>query len=292
MLSSMTGYGRGEETRDGISSVVELRSVNNRFLEVSTRLPRSLAARENEVKELIRKKISRGKINATISVERKNGKIVPLRIDPQAAKEVYKLLNQLRRAVGITEKVKLEHLLQFSEVIGQEENVESDQAEWEVTQRAIDKAVGSLEEMRKQEGRELAKDFHQRVVLLEEDVSRVEELSKSQVPVERDRLRERIKQIIGQDQVDEGRLEMELALMADRIDVTEECVRFKSHTKFFLKAFDDRESAGRKLNFLLQELNREANTIGSKSALPEIAHIVVHMKEELEKIREQVQNIE
>lgn len=292
MLSSMTGYGRGEEARDGILAVAELRSVNNRFLEVSARLPRSLAARENEVKELIRKKINRGKINATISVERKDGKSVPLRIDPQAAKEVYKLLNQLRKTAGITEKVKLEHLLQFSEVIGQAEIADSDEAEWRVAEAAIDKAVDALEAMRRQEGRELGKDFQQRIVTLEGNVRKVEELSKAQIPVERERLRERIKQLLGQEQVDEGRLEMELALMADRIDVTEECVRFKSHLKFFLKAVDDQDSAGRKLNFLLQELNREANTIGSKSASPDIAYLVVHMKEELEKIREQVQNIE
>lgn len=292
MLSSMTGFGRGEETRDGISAIVELRSVNNRFLEVSARLPRTLSSRENDVKELIRKRISRGKVNATVSVERKNAAGIPLRMDPKAAKDVYKLLNQLRRAVGIKESVKLEHLLQFSEVIGQEETGDADEAEWSVVQAAIGKAVAALEAMRTQEGRELAKDFQERIGLLEQDVARVEELSKSQVPIERERLRERIKQIIDQGAVDEARLEMELALMADRIDVTEECVRFRSHTKFFLKTFDDQDSAGRKLNFLLQELNREANTIGSKSAMPEIAHLVVHMKEELEKIREQVQNIE
>ncbi len=292
MLSSMTGFGRGEETRDGISAIVELRSVNNRFLEVSARLPRSLSSRENEVKELIRKKISRGKINATVTIERKNGTGVPLRIDPKAAKDVFKLLNQLRRAVGIKENVKLEHLLQFSEVIGQEDVGDADEEEWAVVQGAVEKAVAALEAMRKQEGRELAKDFQERVTLLEENIDKIEALSKSQVPAERERLRERIKQLIDPGGVDEARLEMELALMADRIDVTEECVRFRSHTKFFLKAFEDQDSAGRKLNFLLQELNREANTIGSKSALPEIAHLVVHLKEELEKIREQVQNIE
>jgi len=272
--------------------MVELRSVNNRFLEVSARLPRTLAARENEVKELIRKTISRGKINATVSIERKNGDTVPLHINPQAAKEVHKLLNQLRKTIRMRETVKLEHILQFSEVIQQEEPADADEAAWEVARRAIGKAVETLQAMRLQEGRELEKDFRQRISLIEQELSKIEELSKAQIPTERERLRERIKQLIDPGTADEGRLEMELVLMADRIDVTEECVRFRSHTKFFIKAFEDPASAGRKLNFLLQELNREANTIGSKSVSPEIAHVVVHVKEELEKIREQVQNIE
>ena len=292
MLSSMTGYGRGEKSHDGVTVTAELRSVNNRFLEVSARLPRSMSARENELKDLIRKKIGRGKINATVSIERKNGGSVPLKINPQAAKDVHKLLNQLRRSVGIKEKVRLEHILQFSEVIEQEEATEVDESEWAIARAAIEKAINALGDMRTQEGRELAKDFRLRIASIEEDLAHVEELSKAQVPTERDRLRERIKQIIDPGTADEGRLEMELAMIADRIDVTEECVRFRSHTKFFIKAFDDPESPGRKLNFLLQELNREANTIGSKSVSPEIAHLVVHMKEELEKIREQVQNIE
>jgi uncharacterized protein (TIGR00255 family) len=292
MLSSMTGYGRGEASRNGITATVELRSVNNRFLEVSARLPRTLAARENEVKELIRRRINRGKINATVTLERKNGNAVPLLINAQAAKEVHKLLNQLRKIAGLKEKVKLEHLLQFSEVIQQEEPDDADAAAWDVAQVAIADAVDALGEMRLQEGRELEKDFQHRIALVEQDIVQIEEMSKAQVPAERERLRERIKQLLDQETIDEGRLEMELAVLADRIDVTEECVRFRSHTKFFLKAFEDAASAGRKLNFLLQELNREANTIGSKSVTPEIAHVVVHVKEELEKIREQVQNIE
>lgn len=292
MLSSMTGYGRSEVNRGGITAIAELRSVNNRFLEVSARLPRSLALRENEVKELIRRRILRGKINTTITVERQNGDGVPLRINTQAAKEIFKLLNQLRRAAGLKEKVKLEHLLHFSEVIEQEEAPDTDEAEWAVVQEAIGEAVENLRTMRVQEGSELEKDFRHRLAVLEENVGNIEKLSRVQVPAERSRLRERIKQLLENETIDEGRLEMELALMADRLDVTEECVRFRSHTKFFLQAFNDGESAGRKLNFLLQEMNREVNTIGSKSSASEIAHLVVQVKEEMERIREQVQNIE
>jgi uncharacterized protein (TIGR00255 family) len=146
--------------------------------------------------------------------------------------------------------------------------------------------------MRAQEGAELDKDFRLRIGIIERTLERIEELSRDQVPQERVRLRERIRQLVEQEPVDEGRLELELALMADRLDVTEECVRFRSHNKFFLDVLANGEAAGRKLNFLVQEMNREVNTIGSKSSSPEIAHLVVGVKEELEKIREQLQNIE
>jgi uncharacterized protein (TIGR00255 family) len=289
----MTGYGRAEMTTKNITAVAELRSVNSRFLEVSARLPRSLANRENEVKELIRRRIVRGKINASVSLEHENGGGLPLHINVQAAKEVYKLLNQLRRSTGLREKVSIDHLLHFSEVIEQEEvPEEANEQEWNVARTVIEKAVEGLRTMREQEGRELEKDFRHRVGLMDQEIARIEEMAKAQVPAERERLRERIRQLLENEKPDEGRLELELALMADRLDVTEECVRFRSHTKFFLETCADGESAGRKLNFLLQEMNREVNTIGSKSSASAIAHRVVQVKEELEKIREQVQNIE
>jgi uncharacterized protein (TIGR00255 family) len=292
MLLSMTGYGRSEVSRKGITAVLEIRSVNNRFLEVSARLPRSLSAKENEVKEVIRRKIQRGKIYVTVTIDRKNDDGLPLKINVPAAKEVHKLLNQLRKTTGLRESVKIEHLLHFSEVIDQQEVDGTDELEWSVVEEAIGKAVDSLQTMRKQEGRELEKDFRERIGTLDGEIARIEELSKAQVPAERDRLRERVKQLMENNPVDDGRLEMELAIMADRLDVTEECVRFRSHTKFFLESFGDTDSAGRKLNFLLQEMNREVNTIGSKSSDAGIAHMVVHVKEELERVREQIQNIE
>jgi uncharacterized protein (TIGR00255 family) len=161
-----------------------------------------------------------------------------------------------------------------------------------VTKRALENALDDLARMRRNEGEELKKDFRERLAAIEQTLAQIEALSRAQIPAERIRLRERIQQILEQQPVDENRLEMELALLADRLDVTEECVRFRSHNKFFLQALDDNEPAGRKLNFLVQEMNREANTIGSKSSASEIAHLVVGVKEELERIREQLQNIE
>jgi uncharacterized protein (TIGR00255 family) len=292
MIASMTGFGRGEAHGGGITISVELRTVNNRFLEVATRLPRSLSLRENDVKELIRRRISRGKVNVIANVEKDGNGSPGLELNSSAARAYYKLLVQLRKTLKLKETVKLEHLLQFSEIFEQQETGGTDEKEWMVLQESLETALGALAEMRRAEGGELERDFRARIALLDERLAQIERLSARQVPAERMRLRERVAQIIEKTPVDEGRLELEIALLADRLDVTEECVRFRSHNKFFLEALALPEPAGRKLNFLIQEMNREANTIGSKSSATEIAHLVVSMKEELEKIREQIQNIE
>ena len=292
MIASMTGFGRGEAHKGGITISVELRTVNSRFLEVSSRLPRSLSLRENDVKELIRRRISRAKVNVIANVEREGNGSAGLGINSSAAKAYYKLLVQLRKTLKLKETVKLEHMLQFSEIFEQQEIGGTDEKEWEVLQESLEAALEALAEMRRAEGGELERDFRARIALLDEKLAQIGRLSVEQVPAERVRLRERVSQLIEKTPVDEGRLELELALLADRLDVTEECVRFRSHNKFFLEALALPEPAGRKLNFLIQEMNREANTIGSKSSATEIAHLVVNMKEELEKIREQLQNIE
>jgi len=292
MIASMTGYGRAEARSQGLTASVELRGVNSRYLEVTARLPRLLSSRENDVKEALRSRITRGKLTVMVSLERESDTDIPLSVNVQTARAYLRLLNDLRKTVRLTERVKLSHLLQFPEVFESRELEGSDERSWSVTRKALEAAAEMMHEMRVKEGAELANDFRARLDLLERRVDEIQRLSQEQVPRERLRLRERIAQLIDQERVDEGRLEMELALLADRLDVTEECVRFRSHTKFFREAIDDREPAGRKLNFLVQEMNREVNTMGSKSNDTGIAHLVVGMKEELEKIREQLQNIE
>ena len=294
MISSMTGYGRGEATVKGISVVVEIRTVNSRFLEVGTKLPRSISSRENDIKELLRKKINRGKVTLTVQVEFANvGDAVPLRVNKEAAKAYMKLLNDLRKAAKLTEKVKLEHLLKFSDIMEPLEAADEDDAEWRCVEKGINLAVDNLAEMRRKEGGELRNDLEQRLRAIERLLEENERLSKNNVVNEQKRLRDRVNELLEDKSViDNNRLELEIALLSDKLDVTEECVRFRSHIKFFLESLDHEEAAGRKLNFLLQEMNREANTIGSKSFESSIAHNVVTMKEELERIREQLQNIE
>lgn len=293
MIESMTGYGRGEAARRGMSFTVELRSVNNRFLEITSRLPRSLSFRESEIKEIIRSKINRGKITINVT-EQKETTGTELSINKAAALSYYALLNQLRKTVKIRETVKLEHLIQFSEIFepgtdGEDENA----VEWTVFEEALRQAVDSLKLMRAKEGEELSKDLIARIGQIDSRLTEIERLSKERIPVERKNLNERIAALVEDPKViNAQRLEFEIAMLADKWDVTEECVRFRSHNKFFLEALHITEAAGRKLNFLIQEMNREANTIGSKCNEIEIAHHVVEIKEELEKIREQLQNME
>jgi uncharacterized protein (TIGR00255 family) len=292
MILSMTGYGHGEASEEGVTAVAEIRSVNSRYFEVNTRLPRTLSLRENDVREIVRAKAGRGKINVVVSIERESANNIPLKVNKAAAKSYVKLLNELRKASGIKEKVTLDHLLKFSEVIEAGELQSENEKEWVAVAKALSKALEELKLMRQKEGSELRKDLESRVQLLQAKIDSIEKLSKERIPEQRVRLRERIQQLLSNETVDENRLELEIALLADKLDVTEECVRFRSHNKFFLEALSDEESAGRKLNFLVQEMNREANTIGSKAADASIAHLVVEAKEELEKIREQLQNVE
>ena len=292
MVLSMTGFGRGEVTEKGVTGSVELRSVNSRFLEVVARLPRALALRENDVKDAVRHRMSRGKVNVQVTIERETDGTTPVRLNVPMARAYAAMLNHLRKTARIRETVKLEHLLQFSDIFEPVSVETGDDVEWSAAQKALAAALDDLVTMRQNEGLELEKDFRSRIGLLERQMDRIQELSAGQVPHERERLKTRITQMLSGTTVDESRLEMEIVLLADRLDVTEECVRFRSHLKFFLEAVKAGEPAGRKLNFLVQEINREVNTIGSKSSAIEIAHIVVGVKEELEKIREQLQNIE
>ena len=292
MIESMTGFGKGEASAKGVSFSVELRSVNNRFLEISTRAPKTISQRENEIKEIIRSKISRGKISLNAAKEDDSNNELAISVDKKRVKEIHAVLEQLRKTTKIKEPVTLEHLLHFSEIFETKE-VEEDETEWKVFQQALTKAVSSLKTMREKEGAELARDSKERVQKINKYIDTVEQLSKKRIPEERKRLLEKVQQLVEDKSIiNTQRLELEIALLSEKLDVTEECVRFRSHNKFFLEALQSKESEGRKLNFLIQEMNREANTIGSKCNDVEIAHIVVGIKEELEKIREQLQNIE
>lgn len=293
MIISMTGFGRGESAGEGIVATVEMRSVNNRFLEVSARMPKEFAARENDLREILRKSLTRGKVTVSVNVARSGSQEIPFIVDEGLVVQYKEALNQIRKAAKIKETAGLQHLLMFKdELIRRGTEDDKEEQDWKVIADAVAKAAQNMQEMRSNEGRELAKDLRKRIATIDSLVNDAEKLSKEQVPEERKRLRERIARLFENDEIDEQRLEMEIVLLADKLDVTEECVRYRSHSKFFLEAVKDPEPAGRRLNFLLQEMHREINTIGSKSSDARIAHQIVKAKEELEKIREQVQNIE
>ncbi len=296
MLTSMTGFGRGEHTGEfGISVTAEIRSVNSRFLETSVRLPRTMSEREFEVREIIRKGLGRGKINLNVTITSgDDAASVALTVNDVAARGYFLLLDKLRTVAGITAEITLRDLTSFTDVFVSD-GAGTDRAaeEWNVVQEAIRKAIDALNGMRQQEGAELEKDFRNRITNLESIVNAVEVQSKDAAKDEYTALKQRVAELIGDSAVlNSERLELEIALLAEKLDITEEIVRFRSHIKFFLEALESKEPSGRKLNFLLQEMNREINTMGSKSTNAAIAHVVVGAKEEMEKIREQVQNIE
>jgi uncharacterized protein (TIGR00255 family) len=289
----MTGFGRAEASKDGITATVEIRAVNSRYLDITTRVPRTLSQREKDIKEIVRSYVSRGSLTIGVTLEEDSDATASVSVNKPAARAYMKLLTELRKAAKIRETVKLEHLLKFSEVFEVPHDTESDEGQWSVVGPALRAALEDFGAMRRKEGQELANDLQPRIQRLNETVANIERLSRERIPAERKRLNERIAQLLEDKTIiDQNRLEVEIALLADKLDVTEECVRFRSHNKFFLEAVGAEESAGRKLNFLVQEMNREANTIGSKTNDAEIAHLVVSIKEELEKIREQLQNVE
>jgi uncharacterized protein (TIGR00255 family) len=299
MLISMTGFGRGEatSTRDGsgLTATAEIRSVNSRFLETSMRLPRTLSEREFEVRELLRKGLGRGKVSLNVMLSGGDeGANISMTVNETAAKGYFDLLDRLRTITGLTAEITLRDLTSFNDVFSNDGASGAKTAEeWELVQQAVLKAVEALNGMRKQEGAELEKDFRTRIGTLDTIVTEIEAKSADASRAEFERMKERVKELVEDPIVIKNeRLELEIALLAERLDITEEIVRFRSHIKFFLEALDGSEAAGRKLNFLLQEMNREINTMGSKANDASLAHKVVAAKEELEKIREQVQNIE
>ncbi len=293
MIASMTGFGRGEAEYEGFLATVELRSVNSRYCEVTTRMPRFLSDKEADVQKLIKAAFSRGRINVQIQLEFPPNDGAELEVDIQAAAAYHALLESLRGATGIEEPVKLDHLLKNPDLFKAPEadDAHAEKA-WAAVEQAIAASAKDLTAMRLQEGGALEAELRERIEAIAARLSQVETEAPKRVPASGEKLRERLAEIIEDDRVDNDRLEFELAMLADKLDVREECVRLRSHLEQFFEAISGDKPVGRKLNFLSQEMNREVNTIGSKANDADLSHLVVEMKEELEKIREQVENVE
>lgn len=292
MITSMTGYGQGEFKCNGYESFVEVRAVNHRFLDVSMRLPRALSTYEETVKEMVRKFVSRGRINLVVNLKSERETGLGLRLDMEAASYHKQLLEKLRDDLGLSGEVTIDHLLHFSEILTTDSGEDLPEEVWQTVESAIQQAMQNLNDMRQREGLEITNDLRSRVEMLQQKLVTIEERSIARRGEEFQRLYQRVKEMVQTKELDANRLELEVALLADRVDVTEECTRFRSHNTLFLEALAEEAPAGRKLNFLLQEMNREANTIGAKANDAKIAHLVVEIKEEVEKLREQIQNIE
>jgi len=291
MIKSMTGFGRGEVEREGIKVTVEATSVNNRFCDVAIRMPRSLSEMESRVAEKVRARIRRGRVNLSVTCKEGEAGEKALEVNVELARVYRDMLSGLQKELGLGGSVDVQLIASLPDVFKYEPKEEASEHVWALVSEASDAALDALDEMRRAEGEHLCDDFVKRIGDLEDLLRRIEKRAPERVEGLRERLRERIGRLLT-EQVDEQRLAMEIAVFAERSDVTEECVRFHSHNQQFLAALEKGEAVGRKLNFLLQEMNREANTIGSKANDADIAHLVVGIKEEIEKLREQVQNVE
>ena len=291
MISSMTGYGKGVVQKNDISIEAEIKSLNSRYLDLSLRVPKFLMNKEFEVREKVKSRIKRGKVYLNVTVRKGDFEEKFNEIDPAAVKFAVKLLKEIKKSAKITEKLKLSDLMLFQNMLFKDDNEQASE-EFGLVAEAIDGAIDNLNSMREAEGRELEKDLRKRVQIIEDALNKIENISDDSVKAYFEKIKEKAKQLVADLSNNQDRLNMELALIAERADVTEECVRLRSHIKMFLDTIAKSEDAGRKLNFIVQEMNRESNTINSKSVSSEISHSGISIKEEIEKIREQIQNIE
>jgi len=292
MIKSMTGYGRGEWQGEGRRVEVEVKSFNHRYLDISLRLPRRLASLESQVRNFIKQRLSRGRVEFFVQVDNSSLPEQKLELDVALAKDLHFALQSLKEVLGIPGEIRIETMANFKDIFGHKE-VEIDlEKEWTFLQGALEGALNGLEKMRSQEGLTLREDFLCRMQAIEEMIGTIEEKAPGVLRASHDRLAERVRELSGALSIDEGRLAQEVAYLAERSDITEELVRIRSHLNQFREMLDRPEPMGRKLEFLLQEINREANTIGSKASDAGMAQVIVGVKSELEKMREQVQNVE
>jgi uncharacterized protein (TIGR00255 family) len=291
MISSMTGYGQGVHISGNFEISVEVKSVNNRYLDVSLKLPRILSLYEQKARELVGTFVNRGRVSIWMNIKNNGEQSQSFSVNHAMLQAYLSLVGEVKDKHGLSGELTLEQALALPDVITIETE-KANEAVWACAKSALEMAMKELVVMRNREGEEMEKDFVERLNFLADYVAQVEKLSAKGPQEELDKLKERAKRLVNNEQLDEYRLELELAIISDRIDVSEECTRFNSHITLFREMLADSTSQGRQLNFLLQEMNREANTMASKAYTAEISHTVVKIKEEIEKIREQVQNIE
>ncbi len=292
MICSMTGYGAGESDLAGVRTVVELRSVNGRFCDIAVRLPRALGSLEARVRAYVQENVTRGNVSVSIRCDDGDTGAHGIRIDVEAGRKYCDALRKLKAQLGVAGDVSLDMVAAYPGLVAPEDE-EVDPAErWKGIEAALVEALAAFKDMKRNEGMALETDLRNRTGAILAILRAIEERSPDRVAEFRERLSNRLVDLLDERQVDPQRVAMEVTLFAERSDVTEECVRLRAHCDAFLEALVADGSPGRRLNFLIQEMNREINTIGSKGNDAEISHSVIRAKEELEKVREQVQNIE
>ncbi len=292
MIKSMTGYGSAKGTVEDLEIGVEIKSVNNRFLDVSVRLPRSFLFAEEMVKAMVQSHISRGKVDVYVSVDTAAAGNMVVSVNEALLRGYMEAISRIAAISGLPNDLTAQSVSRFPDVLTLEKKDLDAEAIQHGMREIVEAALGDFDSMRRREGEKLRHDVHNRLGEIDRLVSYVEVNAPQTVANYRSRLEQKMEEVLGGAGIDENRILAEAAIFADRIAVDEETVRLRSHMSQLQSMIDGESPIGRKIDFLIQEFNREANTIGSKCQNSEIAHVVVDLKSEIEKIREQIQNIE
>jgi uncharacterized protein (TIGR00255 family) len=292
MLKSMTGYGRAEgETALG-KALIEIRSVNHRYCDINVKLPKRLSLFETRIKEFIRSQVSRGRIDVSLKVDNTEEEKVQLNVDLHLAEQYYRALQSLKEKLQLKDEITLPLLAGAKDLITAKEEVGDIEPYWEEMILILKRSLHEMDAMKRSEGEILAKDLQLRLEKIHQQLEAIKHLFPLRLKTYQNRLLERIRIFLGGIEIDANRFQQEVAFLAERTDITEEIVRVESHLAQFGLLLEGEESVGRKMDFLLQEIHREVNTVSAKANDAEISQKVVEIKSELEKIREQVQNIE
>lgn len=292
MIKSMTGFGRAQETVDGMTVTVELKSVNHRYFEFTAKVPRTYGFLEEKLKSFLNARVSRGKMECYVSIENLEESDMEVVVNPSLAKGYVDALRTLSETFGLKEDYSAISIAKFPDVLTLRKAPADEEKIWNAVQKVTELAVECFVTMRETEGEKLRADILSKADTILEHVAFVESRSPQTVREYHEKLRQRMEELLENTQVDEQRLLTEAAIFADKVAVDEETVRLRSHISQLREFLNADEPIGRKLDFLVQEMNRESNTIGSKAQDVEIAKRVIAIKAEVEKIREQVQNIE
>ena len=292
MIKSMTGFGRCEIQKESRKFTVELKSVNHRYLDVNIRMPKKLNFFETAIRTLLKSYANRGKIDIFITYEDISQAQVSVKYNAALAAEYLKYLWQMEEEFGLENDVRVSTLSRYPEVFTMEEQSEDEEELWNGLKEALEGAFGQFVETRKAEGENLKKDILSKLDSLEKEIVFVEERSPQIVAEYRAKLEDKMKELLADTQIEDSRIAAEVILFADKICTDEEVVRLKSHIQHMRNTLEEKEGIGRKLDFIAQEMNREANTILSKANDLEVSNHAITLKTEIEKIREQIQNIE
>ena len=292
MIRSMTGYGRAEDSIDGRSIAVEIKSVNHRYFEFSSRTTRGYSFLDEKLKSYLQNKIARGKVDVFVNIETLEDADAEVRVNHSLAAGYVTALKELRDKYNLRDDISVSAVARYSDIFSVHKAQEDEDAVWAAVVQVVDKALERFINMREMEGERLKADMQSRVQTILSIVERIEERSPQTVQEYQQKLQARLNEMLKDVKVDEQRLLTEAAIFADKVAVAEETVRLRSHFAQMHQMLSGNNAVGRKLDFIVQEMNRETNTIGSKAVDAEIAHMVVDIKAEIEKIREQVQNVE